>query len=123
MTPRGRPKHGAAGERLVAAVIAELAGDRLVPDVRETERLHLAADLVDRLAGIRRQLRREGLTVATASGTVKAHPLLAAERAISAEVARLLDGISLTVTPVRDAGKQRAAQARWRRESGKGGRG
>ncbi len=114
MTVDRRPEHGDAGERLVADVLAELAADRLVPDVRESERLHLAAGLADRLAEIRQQLAREGLTTTTAAGGLKPHPLLAAERATVAQIAHLLDGISLEAAPIRDATKQRAAQSRWR---------
>jgi hypothetical protein len=109
-----QPRHGAAGERLVAAVLAELARDELEPDVREAERLHQAADLTDRLEAIRERLAREGLTTPTATGGLKPHPLLAAERATVASIARLLDGIALEAAPVRDSAKQRAARTRWR---------
>ena len=111
-----RPKHGPAGERLVADVLAELARDGLQPDVREGERLHLAADLADRLAQVRQTIKKDGATVPTASGSgIKGHPLLAAEREISQTIARLLDGISLEAASIKSAAHQRAARARWSR--------
>ena len=98
----------------MADVLAELARDGLQPDVREAERLHLAADLADRLADVRRAIKRDGPTVPTAEGTgIKAHPLLATEREISQTIARLLDGISLQAAPIKSAAHQRAARARW----------
>jgi hypothetical protein len=69
-----RPKHGSAGERLVAEVLSALARDELEPDVREAERLHLAADMTDRLAAIREQLAREGLTTPAGSGRAAKTP-------------------------------------------------
>lgn len=109
-------RHGAAGERLVADVLKELARDGLQPDVREAERLHLAADLADRLADVRKTIKRDGVTVPTAGGTgIKSHPALAAEREISQTIARLLDGISLEAAPIKSAAHQRAARARWSR--------
>ena len=113
----GRPRrHGAAGERLVAAVQEELARDGLQPDVREAERLHLAADLADRLDQVRRTIQRDGPTVPTADGNgVKAHPLIASEREICTTIARLLDGISLEAAPIKSAAHERAARARWAR--------
>ena len=99
----------------MAGYTEALARRGLQPDVREARRLHLAADLTDRLAEIRERLRRDGLTVATAEGDgVKGHPLLGAERDTTAAIARLLDGVSLDAVPVKDAAKQRAAQAAWR---------
>ncbi|WP_448611841.1 hypothetical protein [Geodermatophilus sp. URMC 60] len=109
-----RSTHGPAGERLVAAVLAELARDELEPDVREAERLHQAADLTDRLEAIREQLAREGLTTPTATGGAKPHPLLAAERATVAAISRLLDGIALEAASIKDSTKQRATRTRWR---------
>jgi hypothetical protein len=106
--------YGPAGKRLMRQVLEQLKEDQLEPDAREAELLKQAATLADRLDQIRQTLASEGLTVATAKGGPRAHPLLAVERATVAAIQRLLDGISLTEEPIKNAAKQRAARTRWR---------
>lgn len=107
-------RYGPAGKRLLRQVLEQLKEDQLEPDAREEELLKQAAALADRLDQIRQTLASEGLTVATAKGGPRAHPLLAVERATVAAIQRLLDGISLTEEPIKNAAKQRAARTRWR---------
>lgn len=114
-------RHGLDGERLVAAVLTDMKAHGLRPDVRELERLHLAAELTDDLAAYRGRVTEDGLTLPTRAGGRMAHPLVASIRETSKAIARLLDGISLdAATVVKDATKQRAANTRWARERARG---
>src|SRR4051794_28026623 len=86
------------GAELRALYGAELDRLALVLDPAEEVALTEAAALADRLVAVRGQLEREGLTVTSKAGATKAHPLVAVERVLSADIARLLKTIKL-VTP------------------------
>ncbi|MGY1712522.1 hypothetical protein ACI8AC_23725 [Geodermatophilus sp. SYSU D00758] len=105
---------GPAGRRLVREILAQLREDGLEPDAREEELLRQAAALADRLTEVREALAKQGLTTTTAAGGLRPHPLLGVERECAMAIKRLLDGVSFSPTPVKNAAKQRAAQVRWR---------
>lgn len=110
-------RHGAAGRRLIRELMAELEELGLEPDAREWQRLHAAADLADLIEKAKAELAGQGLTVTSASGAVKAHPLVPAIREMGRQQTAHLDKINMEATYViKDAAKQRAAQARWTRE-------
>lgn len=106
---------GPEGRRLVRTVLDQLKEDGLTPDAREEVLLRNAGRLEDRLAQLRETLQNEGLTVPTASGIgVKPHPLLALEGQLAGRIKSLLDGLSFTTAPVKNAARSRAAASRWR---------
>jgi hypothetical protein len=91
-------------------------------DGREAKIIAVAADLADRLAEVTARLDVDGPTVTDAKGNVRAHPLLAEQRQLSAALGKTLEGIRFpwesaatdSSSPL-SVKRSRAAQARWSR--------
>lgn len=113
-------RRNTAGAALVAALNAELDG--MEWDAREAKLIETAAALADRLAEVKDVLDRDGVTSTTATGAVRAHPLLAEQRQLSVALAKVLESVRLpdesgqgrSVASLR---KSRAAHVRWDREA------
>jgi hypothetical protein len=86
------------GAKLLALYGAELKRLDLVLDPDEEVALAEAAALADRLVAVRDRLQADGLTVTSRAGATKAHPLVAVERVLSADVQRMLKSIKLDVS-------------------------
>lgn len=88
------------GRELVERIESDLAERSLVLDPREAVLLAEAASIADRLAAIRRSIKRSGLLIENKkSGAKKANPLLHLERVLQQDLARLLGRIKLEVPP------------------------
>jgi P27 family predicted phage terminase small subunit len=61
--------------------------------------LQLAAEAWDRCQQARKEIARDGLTIETASGDIRAHPAVAIERDSRLAVARLVRELDLDVEP------------------------
>jgi hypothetical protein len=95
-----RSRFEAAGHALIAAVEADLVERGLALDPVEEACLGQAADIADRLAGIRRRIKRDGLLITNEkSGAVRANPLLSHEKGLRLDLVRVLDKISLEPQP------------------------
>ena len=107
-------KKATPGDRLVKAVLADLAAQHLAPDARESELLERARSAADCIAELEALVIREGATFLDKQGTVRPSPLLAEIRSTTLVLTRCLGGIQMNPSAVpKNPVKQRAGQASW----------
>jgi hypothetical protein len=102
------------GDRLVAAILAEMAGEGCVPTAQESELLAVARELADRLDRLEAALGTDGELLTSSTGVQKVHPAAVEHRQASMALARVLGGVVVTDSSAgKRPVKQRAAAARW----------
>jgi phage terminase small subunit len=85
-----------AGQRLIAEFEKDLEERGLVLDPRERASLEQAADIADRLAEVKRKIKRTGLLLTNeVSGAIRANPLLSHERGLRNDLLKALAAIGL----------------------------
>jgi hypothetical protein len=104
----------AAGKRLVASIVDDMRAHRLQPDAKELALLQVAGDLADQLEGLKRSINRDGYTTELKSGRLVVHPAVSQMRQVSATMAQVLQGVSMSAEPAVDRRRQRAANMRWK---------
>lgn len=113
MTDR-KPKQPTAGEKLVAAITAEMAEVHLAPDARELELLDKASAAADKLAALEAAVEKSGLTYVDREGVTRPSPLLAEIRSTTLVLTRCLAPIQMEPTrETKNPNKVRAGQASW----------
>jgi len=115
MTPRKTPT--TPGQKLVAAIVAEMAEADAQPDAKEATLLETARQLVDRLDALERAIARDGELLTSKTGVMRVHPAVSEHRQLAATLPKVLVGIVIDPSPNarKDPTKQRAANARWDR--------
>lgn len=103
----------AGGKALAKSIIDDLAARGLEPTVKEHELIAVAQGLADQLVGLRKSLAARGYSCVLNSGRVVVNPAIAAINTTSLALAKVLDQISMTEMPAKNAKKQHAAQVRW----------
>lgn len=109
-----RTNSKSAGDVLIERITADMREAGLAPDGREFEWLEQARHLANRIAELEECISADGLTVVLNSGRAVLHPAVAEVRQHRAALARVLAGIQMEETNVKDPTKQKAAQAKWR---------
>lgn len=104
---------GIGGKALVERLVADMAARGLKPDARENELLSIAAGLADQLRLLAADVKRNGTTVELESGRRVLNPAVGAHTRASAELARVLEKVSMSLGPQVNLARQKAAQTRW----------
>ena len=103
-----------AGADLVARITAEMRGNGLEPDAKETELLAVAEGLQDRLAELEEDIEVDGRSMVLTSGRVVMNPAVAESRMTRTSLATVLTKISMSEDRAKDPAKQAASRTRWR---------
>lgn len=96
------PQLGETGRALWGKVMAEY----VIDDCAGLELLAQCCRAADRAAALQSCIDRDGETILTESGVVKAHPALRDELACRNFVVQVLGKLGLGLEPVRSAGRQ-----------------
>jgi hypothetical protein len=104
------------GERLVQAVLEQMAADGLEPDARDRALLDTAQQLADRMAALQLLVGEDGERAVSATGVVRLHPGIAEYRQHAVALSKVLSAVSLVETSghAKNPDKVRAAETRWR---------
>lgn len=111
---KNRSNSKSVGDAVVDGILADLDEADREPDGREVVWLEQARHLANRIAELEECISNDGLTVVLNSGRAVLHPAVAEVRQHRAALARVLAGIQMEETSVKDPTKQKAAQAKWR---------
>jgi hypothetical protein len=119
------PRRKPAGDKLVAAILADLEAEGLEPDARESALLERARQAANKIEALEAAVAASGLTYLDAkAGCVRPSPILAEIRSTTLVLARCLNGVQMdSERQGKDPVKSKAGQASWAARSGGDNRG
>lgn len=111
-TPKAKAQN--AGDKLVAAILADMAEQHLEPDAREAEVLARARAAADKIERLEAAVERAGLTFTDKDGVTRPSPILAEIRSTTLVLTRCLNMVQMEPDRAgKDPAKVRAGQASW----------
>lgn len=107
---------GKEGAALVAALVADMADNDLMPDAKDTALIAHAGRLADRIGSLERAVAAEGEFVTSSTGVTRMHPAIPEIRSTVVAISQVLSKVQLSdAARPKDRKAQAAASARWGR--------
>lgn len=109
-------KKPTAGQKIVAEIVAEMAGSGLQPDSKDAAALQVIQETGDLIERLEKQLAKAGDTYTDREGVVRPSPLASEIRQHRLVLLRATNAVVLTPTTAapKNAAKQRGAAASWK---------